>query len=172
MILQKAPALLPTGTARAALVPPAPAVLALCELVRSHELGAGGGFLAWQLGEMAAGLTAEEQQAFVLLAGRLLSAQDQGSTRLQVDCAQRALLAEVPDLVGSDSRIAPLILDGEWLYTQRSHACEIRVAAALADRLRRPGPFAATDVAHAVADVVKASTPAPSEQQAHAAARS
>jgi hypothetical protein len=112
------------------------------ELVRGSALDETGAFLAWQLANLTRGLAKPARDRLAGILGRLLVAQATGSTRLAVDADERDFLAGVPDLVESTSEMgrAPLVLDGDHLYTQRSHACELRVAARLAERLA-PGPF-------------------------------
>jgi len=161
--------LLPTGTAASALGPPPAAAQALRDLVRQHDLDESGTFLAWQLADMASGLAPDERDAFTLLLGRLLVAQGLGSTCIAVSEGERALLAKVPDLVAGPAAHVPLILDGNHLYGQRSHACESRVARVVAERLRRPGPFPAADLIRTAHEVARTSTPAPNGEQVAAA---
>jgi exodeoxyribonuclease V alpha subunit len=151
------PPLSPLGAAG----PPLPA--ALGELMRSNELDESGVFLAWQLAELPRGLDAGERSDLALLVERLLAAQATGSTRIAIREQDRALLARARGLVGTGKR-APLVLDGGWLYTERSHACEKRVASRLAAR-RGPGPFSPEAIERAVAESAAHTTPAPSAEQ-------
>jgi exodeoxyribonuclease V alpha subunit len=159
------PILLPTGTARDTLVPARPAAQQLRDLARANDLDEGSTFLAWQLAELADGLASDERDVFTLIVGRLLVAQAAGSTCAPTTASERGLLAKVSELVGGSASSAPLILDGDQLYTQRTHACEVRVVRALAKRLRQPSPFATESAARAVHDVAAASTPVPSADQ-------
>ena len=138
----------------------------LVELVRSAALDETGAFLAWQLANLPRSLAKPERDRLAAIVGRLLVAQATGSTRLALDGDERALLAGVPDLVAITTQAgrAPLVLDGEHLYTQRAHACELRVAARLAELLV-PGSFSGASLTAAVADAATVGEPAPSEEQ-------
>jgi exodeoxyribonuclease V alpha subunit len=163
---QRVPLLSPTGAGRQRLGEGPGLPEALLELLRGSDLDESGAFLAWQLGQWPAGLAPSEREALVLLVARLLAAQAAGSTRLPVDDRDRALLARTTDLVAvpGSAAGAPLVLDDGYLYTQRAHACEQRVAARLATRLA-PGPFSAAAIERAVADAAGVGTPAPSPEQ-------
>jgi len=176
------PSLSPHGTARQGLAPSPAYPQALLDLMRDSDLDESSLFLVWQLAQLAPGLAAGEREAFMLLLGRLLVAQALGSTRLRIGEQDRTLLANVPDLVGTFRRDnappatseplvggfptgRPLVLDGDYLYAQRAHASEGRIVAALAQRLRRPGPYPKADIVAALADVVAAGPGVPSDEQ-------
>jgi len=162
--------LLPTGSARQAASPYPAYPPGLLELVRASDLDEGSAYLAWQVAQLATVLAAGEHDAFMLLVGRLLVAQALGSTRLAVNTSERALLAKLPELVQPPPARAPLVLDGDYLYTQRIHACEVRVASRLARSHARPTPFDPTAMARALDDVAAQGTPAPSDEQKAAVA--
>jgi exodeoxyribonuclease V alpha subunit len=167
--------LVATGTAEARLRATPAYPPELLALMRESDLDETRAYLAWQTGEMAAGLGPTERAAFVVLCARLLVAEGQGSTRLALDETDRALLALAPELVGPAQGNTPLVVDHDHLYTRRAHACEGRVVAALAARLEKLGPFAPRAVEQALRDVAHGATPAPSAEQmaavAHALAR-
>ncbi len=160
------PLLSPFGAAAAGLgaAPGFPA--ALVELVRGGGLDETGAFLAFELARLARGLARPEREKLAGLCGRLLVAQATGGTRVRVTDEERALLAGVPELVEVTRAAAraPLVLDGEHLYTQRAHACERRVAARLGERLAA-GPFPAAALDRAVAAAAAARRPAPTAEQ-------
>lgn len=176
------PPLSPHGTARQGLAPSPAYPRALLDLMRDSDLDESNAYLVWQLAQLAPGLGAGEREAFMLLLGRLQVAQALGSTRLHIREEDRALLANVPDLVAvlrrddnPASSVAaiveaplasrPLILDGNHLYAQKAHASERRIVAALSRRLRRPGPYPKASIATALADVVAAGPGVPSDEQ-------
>jgi exodeoxyribonuclease V alpha subunit len=137
--------------------------------LRGSDLDETGAFLAWQLAALARGLAPGERDSLALLVGRLLVAAAAGSTRLLLDERDRALLAKAPELAGAGKAHTPLVVEGGHLYTARAHACEVRVAQALATRLARRGPFVKADLERAVDEVAKLSSPAPSDEQKKAA---
>jgi len=158
--------LLPVGSAQARLRPGMAYPQEFLDLVLESDLDETSAFLAWQLAAMAGGLSPAEQNAFLLLCGRLLAAEAQGSTRLALTLPDRALIARVPELVSSADG-APLVNAGSHLYTRRSYACETRVVAALAKRLDRPAAWTAADLRSALESVAaSAAPPSSAEQQA------
>ena len=138
----------------------------IIELLRDSDLGEGGAYLAWQLGRLARDLASDDRDTFVLLVGRLLAAQAAGSTRLPIDGKDHALLARASELVSERGSLhpTPLVLDDGCLYTQRAHACEVRVALRLAARLT-PGPFSKKAIARAVKEAATRALPKPSAEQ-------
>ena len=161
----------PTGTARQAIAARPAYPPGLLELTRASDLDESSAYLAWQVAQLAIGLLPDERDAFMLLLGRLLVAQALGSTRLVTTEGERALLAKLPDLVQSRPARTPLVLDRDYLYTQRAHACETRVALRLAQSHARPTSLAPAMVARALDEVAANGAPAPSsEQQAAVAA--
>ena len=161
---QAMPVLSPLGTARQTMSA-APALFAgLAELQQTSDLDAGDVFLAWQLAALARGLARFDRDALALLIGRLLVAEAAGSTRLALGDGDRALLARAPELVGGTVARTPLVLDGSFLYTERAHACEERVAAHLAARLAS-GPFSPLDLERAVDEAAALGAPVPSDEQ-------
>jgi exodeoxyribonuclease V alpha subunit len=167
---QAAPGLLPTGTARQAIACRPAYPPGLVELVRASDLDETSAYLAWQVAQLASGLSPRERDAFMLLVGRLLVAQALGSTRLATSADDRALLAKLPDLVQTPPARAPLVLDGDQLYAQRGHACETRVAARLSQSHARRTPFSPVAIASALDEVAAHGTPRPSDEQKAAAA--
>jgi exodeoxyribonuclease V alpha subunit len=161
-------ALVPTGAARQGIerVPAyPPAVLAM---VHDGDLDAGGAFLAWQLAQLPGRLRPRERDALLVLTARLLAAERAGSTRLALAEADKRLLAGIPEVVGDEHAHAPLIVDGDYLYSQRSHGCEARVAKALAQRSARGSHLGEAAVREAVDQVARASQPVPSDEQRQA----
>ena len=61
-------------------------------------------------------------------------------------------------------RATPLVLEGNYLYTGRAHACEVRVAGRLAGRMR-PGPFSPAKIGKAVDEAAATGFPVPSDEQ-------
>jgi exodeoxyribonuclease V alpha subunit len=165
------PMLTPGGSAQARLGSGLGYPQDFIDLVRASDLDETRAYLAWQLTALASGLTPDERGALLLLCGRLLAAEAQGSTRLGLDEQDRALVLRVPELAGGAMGSAPLVLDGAHLYTRRSHASEERVAATLARRLESPASFSTTDVEQALGEVARSSTPPPSVEQQAAVAR-
>ena len=163
-------ALVPTGTARQAVAAQPAYPPGLLELVRASDLDEGSAYLAWQIAQLAVGLSLDERDAFMLLVGRLLVAQALGSTRLATSEGERALLAKLPELVKQPPARAPLVLDGDYLYSERVHACETRVAARLARSHAQRTPFAPSAIARALDDVAAKGSPAPSDEQKAAVA--
>jgi len=167
---QAPPDLLPTGTARQAVAAQPAYPPGLLELVRASDLEEGSAYLAWQVAQLAVGLSPGERDAFMLLVGRVLVAQALGSTRLATSEGERALLARLPDLVKRPPARAPLLLEGDHLYTEQVHACETRVALRLAQSHARPTPFAPAAIACALDQVAESGAPAPSNEQKAAVA--
>jgi exodeoxyribonuclease V alpha subunit len=157
--------LVPGGSARVRLQPAAAYPQDFADLVQDSDLDETRAYLAWQLADMARGLSPGERRAFLVLCGRLLAAEGQGSTRLALTDEDRALAARVPELVGQGPGNTPLVMVGGHLYTRRSHACEARVVTALANRLNARAPFAGEAVSQALHDVVAAAVPTPSTEQ-------
>ena len=164
------PSLLPTGTARQAIVARPAYPPGLVELARASDLDESSAYLAWQVAQLASDLSPRERDTFMLLVGRLLVAQALGSTRLATTEDDRALLAKLPDLVQPPPARAPFVLDGDSLYAQRAHACETRVATRLAQRYARPSSFAPASIASALAEIAAHGAPVPSDEQKAAAA--
>jgi exodeoxyribonuclease V alpha subunit len=62
------------------------------------------------------------------------------------------------------------VLDGNYLYTQRAHACEIRVASRLARSHERRTPFAPAAIARTLDEIAGHGAPPPSDEQMAAVA--
>jgi exodeoxyribonuclease V alpha subunit len=167
---QGSPSLLPTGTARQAVAAAPAYPKELLDLVHASDLDEGSAFLAWQLAQLAPGLSPNERETLMLLVGRLLVAQALGSTRLATAEHDRALLAKLPELAQCPPARTPLICDGNYLYAQRDYACESRVASQLAESFGRRTPFAPSAIAKALDEVAAAGAPAPSAEQKAAVA--
>jgi exodeoxyribonuclease V alpha subunit len=167
------PGLSPFGAASQAMgkAPGFPADLV--ELLATSDLDEGGAFLAWQLAALASGLAPAERDSLAILVGRLLVAQASGSTRLAVGEKEQAILARAPEITGPGMQAGaartPLVLDGNYLYTERAHACEARVAARL-DGLMKPGPFSPSKIKQAVDEAAVLGLPMPSDEQKAAVA--
>jgi exodeoxyribonuclease V alpha subunit len=165
------PVLSPLGTARQRLEAPAhPNDAAAAELDPEDA------FLAYEVASWARALPPPERAAFERIVARLLLEIGQGSTRLAVNAAERALLERVPTLVGPPGAMRPLVLAGEFLSTHRLHAAEARLSAAFAVRLHGAGAaplFAEDVVTRALADAVATAAPAarPSDEQQAAVKR-
>ena len=166
-----APILLPTGTARQGIAALPAYPPGLVERLRASDLGETSAYLAWQVAQLAVALSPSERDDFMMLMGHLLVAEAVGSTRLLTSEGDRALLAKLPELVQPPAARAPLVLDGEFLYTQRSHGCETRVAARLVEAHARRTSFAPAAVTRALDEVAASGTPTPSTEQQAAVAR-
>jgi exodeoxyribonuclease V alpha subunit len=164
-----APSLSPLGTARQRLAPAVAYPPGLLSELRDADLGEEEAFLAWQMGQLAAGIGQAERQDLVSLVARSLVSGSQGSTRMRLAPSERALLRRVPALVGAPGEYRPLIVDGEFLYHQKVLACETRLAAAIKARAAQPGPDPQA-VKAAVAKVAATSQPALSDEQQAAVA--
>jgi len=167
---QAAPSLLPTGTARQAVAASPAYPPGLVELLRASDLDESSAYLAWQVAQLAIGVLPSERDAFMFLVGRLLVAQALGSTRLATTEDDRALLAKLPELVQAPPGRSPLVLDGNYLYTQRACACETRVAARLLRSHERRTAFAPAAIARALEEVAAHGAPRPSDEQKAAVA--
>ena len=154
----------PLGTARQHLAPALAYPPGLLSDLRDADLGEEEAFLAWQMGQFAGGIGEAERRDLVSLVARSLISGSQGSTRMRLAAAERALLLRVPALVGAPGERKPLIVDGEFLYHQRVLACETRLAAAIKARAVQPGPEPQA-VRTAVAEVAATSTPPLSDEQ-------
>ncbi len=166
----------PGGSARAWLEASPPYGPCLLGFLRTSDLEETRAYLAWQLSQMA-NLADPQRDELALLCARLLAAEEQGSTRLPVTEEEMVLLRRVPELVGQPPADAqgttppgprPLVIEGGYLYSQRSHACETRVAAAIAARLNRAGPFPSAAIVAALHEAAATALPAPSAEQSAA----
>jgi exodeoxyribonuclease V alpha subunit len=173
--MRTVPTLVPGGSAQALARRDSSYPADLVALMQASDLDECRAYLAWQLSEMAVELSAPERTAFLLLCARLLVAEGQGSTRLALGDADRALLARVPELASESAGNTPLVVAHDHLYTRRSHACEARVVAALAARLGQASPFSTSAIEQALRDGAASASPPPSAAQAaavvHALAR-
>jgi exodeoxyribonuclease V alpha subunit len=154
----------PLGTASQRLVPAVAYPPGLLSDLRDADLGEEEAFLAWQIGQLAAGIGEAERRDLVALVARSLISISQGSTRMGLAPADRALVRRVPALVGVPGERKPLIVDGEFLYHQKVLVCETRLAAAIKARAGQPGPDPQA-VQAAVAEIAAASRPALSDEQ-------
>jgi exodeoxyribonuclease V alpha subunit len=84
---------------------------------------------------------------------------------VRVDAAAQAVLRGAGGLVGAPGERRPLILDGEYLTTEKLRAAEQRLVDALAAR-RRPSELSAADIDRAVGEVEATGVPRPTEEQA------
>jgi exodeoxyribonuclease V alpha subunit len=170
MNMDAASPLSPLGTARQRLAPVAAYPPGLLSQLRDADLGEEEAFLAWQMGQLASSIGETERCNLVVLIARLLISGSQGSTRMPLAPAERALLGQVPALVGAPGERKPLIVDGEFLYQQRILACETRLAAAIKARAARPGPDPQAVKATIAAIAATSSLRLSDEQQAAVAA--
>jgi exodeoxyribonuclease V alpha subunit len=155
------PPLSPRGTARQRMAP-APAFPApLAAELEEADLGEESLYLAWQLAEWAEG----DRAGVLAVVARALGELARGSTRVRVDAAARAALRGAGALVGAPGERRPLILDGDYLTTEKLMAAEQRLVAALAARRGGPG-FSPADIARAMAEVEESAAPRPTEEQA------
>jgi exodeoxyribonuclease V alpha subunit len=159
------PPLSPLGTARQRLAPGAAYPPGLAEELRDADLGEEAAYLAWQVAAWAEELTPGERNAFLVLVARLLMATAQGSTRLPVGAAERAVLARAPALVGVAGERKPLLLEDGYLYPQKLYACEERVAMAIRARAGVSGVVSALEVARAMEAVVASTVPPLGQEQ-------
>jgi exodeoxyribonuclease V alpha subunit len=121
------------------------------------------GYLGWEIARCARGLSPHESRAIALLAAACLAAVREGSTRLPLDerrlsealarlgeadesrllqpILERARLGDPGDpvtlVLGRPGERKPLVLDGDWLYTERMRGLEDRFCARVRDRLAR-----------------------------------
>ena len=91
----------PLGTARQRLAPALAYPPGLLSDLHDADLGEEEAFLAWQMGQFASGIGEAERRDFVALVARSLIGSSQGSTRMRLAAAERALLLLVPALVGA-----------------------------------------------------------------------
>ncbi len=146
-------------------------------------------FLAWELARFAVGLDRASRRALALLAFAVLAHARDGSTRLPVsgpDAAQGleiyldALVTPESDregvarllatarseaaspetrLVGAPGAFTPLVLDGDWLTTQRLRRAEQRLVQSLSARSCRPPLDLDAEVVRSALEEVLAAPP-------------
>src|SRR6185436_1510674 len=150
----------PRGSARQRLAPAPAFPAALAAELEAADLGEESLYLAWQLAEWGGG----DRAALFAVVARALGELHQGSTRVKVDAAAQAVLRAAEGIVGAPGERRPLILDGEFLTTEKLLAAEERLAAALAARMR-PAEFAAGAIDEAVAEVEATAVPRPTDEQ-------
>jgi exodeoxyribonuclease V alpha subunit len=159
----------PLGTARQRLAPALAYPAGLLSELRDADLGEEEAFLAWQMGRLAVGIGEAERRNLVSLVARSLISGSQGSTRMRLTEAERALLRRVAALVGAPGERKPLIVDGEFLYHERVLACETRLAGAIKARAAQSGPDPQA-IKAAVAEIAAGSRPALNDEQQAAVA--
>src|SRR4051812_22312530 len=125
------PPLSPRGTARQRLAPAAAFPAALAAELEEADLGEEALYLAWQLAEWAAG----DRAAVLAVVARVLGELAQGSTRVKLDPAAQAVMRAAGAIVGGPGERRPLILDGEYLTTEKLMTAEQRLVEALAARM-------------------------------------
>jgi len=146
-------------------------------------------YLAWEIARCARGLGPEEQRAVAALAAACIAALHAGATRIPLDDARLAVAlanAGAPDSIGVARSLVvqarraegpaaavmgpagerkPLVLDGEWLSTERMW----RLEESLCDRIRRrvsAGPMGdARQLGRAVSAVAAGPPPLTDEQK-------
>jgi exodeoxyribonuclease V alpha subunit len=159
------PPLSPRGTARQRLDPAPAYPPALAASLADADLDDGALALAWEVARWAHELPAADRAALLAIVARSLVAVADGSTRMPVDAAERALLARLPELVGAPGDRRPLVLAGQHLYHQKLLASEDHLVAAVRARLGQAAAFATADVARVVDAACAGATPAPSDEQ-------
>jgi exodeoxyribonuclease V alpha subunit len=118
-------------------------------------------YLGWEIARCARGLAPQEGRAIALLSAACIASVRDGSTRLPLDeprlsaalarlggadampllgsILERVKRGEVGDpvtaVVGLPGERKPLVLDGEWLYTERMRGLEDRFCARIRERL-------------------------------------
>lgn len=108
------------------------------------------------------------------LAARALGADESDS----VENRAESVATSLTPLLGAPEEVSALVLSEGWLSSRLHYALEVRVAARLARLVQGAAPFAAGDVAQALADVLahpsegKSGPVTLSEEQAAAVARS
>jgi exodeoxyribonuclease V alpha subunit len=118
-------------------------------------------YLGWEIGRCARGLDGEPRRAVAALAAACVAAMRAGSTRVPLDRRLQAALAEVGEadalssvralldraragdpvvagVLGRPGDRVPLLLDGDWLYSERMRAVEERFCRRVRERLARP----------------------------------
>lgn len=152
------------------------------------------GYLGWELARCAVGLNADERRGVEVLAAACIVAMRGGSTRLPVDerrlaaalgpvgaaeCGPtvRAILARarsgdpadpVCAVIGRPGERKPLLLDGDWLYSERMRVLEDRFCARVRDRLARAAPAHDTRSLGRALGAVTTGPPALTEEQRRA----
>jgi exodeoxyribonuclease V alpha subunit len=127
-------------------------------------------YLAWQLAAWARGLDPSERRQLAATAARCFVAAAGGSTRVDLDDHELALVARAPEVVGPPGSRRPLVLEGRFLYEQRLLACEARVAAAVRGRAGLAADEVAAKADAASREVTDA-VPPPTPEQAAAVRR-
>jgi exodeoxyribonuclease V alpha subunit len=150
-------------------------------------------YFGWEIARGAGRLASGEPRVVAAIAAACVAAMRAGSTRLPLESASlsavlttwgapdalavaQALLDRarsatpadpVKAVIGLPGERKPLIIDGDWLYTERMHALEERFCARIRDRVTRRGSGALEGRAltRAVAAVAGASPPLTTEQQ-------
>lgn len=150
-------------------------------------------YFGWEIARGARRLASGEPRVVAAIAAACIAAMRAGSTRLPLESASlsaalttwgapdalavaQALLYRarsatpgdpVTAVIGLPGERKPLILDGDWLYTERMHALEERFCKRIRDRVARRGSGALEGRAltRAVAAVAGGSPPLTAEQQ-------
>jgi exodeoxyribonuclease V alpha subunit len=149
-------------------------------------------YLGWEIARCAPGLAPDEIRAVALIAAACIAAVREGSTRLPVDERRlsaalarigaadqtpevRAILERanagrpadpVASIIGLPGDRKPLLLDGEWLYTERMHGLEVRFCARVRYRVARSVQTRdARAVSRALAAVASGPPPLTEEQK-------
>ncbi|MDP9036909.1 MAG: AAA family ATPase, partial [Myxococcota bacterium] len=148
-------------------------------------------YLGWEMARSVPGLTPVDSRAIALLASMCLTALQAGSTRVSLDDARlaRALEASgaadmisavksvlararaalpadpVTQVLGRSADRKPMVLEGDWLYTERMRALEERFCRRVVERLASPLPARdGRSLGRAVAAVVGGPPPLTEEQ--------
>jgi exodeoxyribonuclease V alpha subunit len=151
-------------------------------------------YLGWEIARCGRGLAPEESRAIASLAAVCVVAVRGGSTRLPLDDARlaaalaplgaadtvpllRSLLARaaagrptdpVVSIVGRTGERKPLVLDGEWLYSERMRALEDRFCARVRERVARALPALSARALGRVLSAVAIGPPSLTEEQQRA----
>ncbi|HTB74694.1 MAG TPA: hypothetical protein VK762_15700, partial [Polyangiaceae bacterium] len=122
-------------------------------------------YFGWEIARSASGLTPDDRRVIAAIAAACVAAMRAGSTRLPLGAASLSAAMTtwgVPDalataqalldrarsatpadpvtaVIGLPGDRKPLIVDGDWLYTERMHALEERFGARIRERAARRG---------------------------------
>jgi len=151
------------------------------------------GYFGWEIARCAPGLAPDEPRVLAAMAAACVASMRGGSTRLPLSAESltaalagwgaagalataRGLLERarsgapgdpVTAVIGRPGERKPLIVDGEWLYSERMHALEERFCARIRERAARRGSglLEGRALARAVAAVAGGPPPLTTEQQ-------
>jgi exodeoxyribonuclease V alpha subunit len=155
----------PLGIARQRLDPRPALPAGVAQMLLDADAGEAAAFLTWEIGAWAAELAGADTARFQAIVAASLIAVGQGSTRVPVSAADRAVLGRVPHLVGGPGARKPFVLEGGFLHQHKHFASEARIVEAIRWRRAQPVRYPAPDIAAAVAEVAATGTPRLTEAQ-------